>query len=65
MVADIKKLGLYPTRDKDNDDDFEINPYFTHLYKPVLEWLKGVINSADAPLFKGFDYTTEEGDYED
>ena len=35
------------------------------IYKPVSEWLRELINSENLPLYQGFDYTTEEGDYED
>ena len=71
MIADLKKLGLYPELSRDSVDDFREDDAFagdgpsTLIYKPVSEWLRELINSEELPLYKGFDYTTSEGDYED
>ena len=70
MIADLKKLGLYPELSKDSLDDFREDDAFAGagpsmlIYKPVSEWLRELINSENLPLYKGFDYTTSEGDYE-
>ena len=70
MISDLKKLGLYPELSKDSVDDFREDDSFagdgpsTLIYKPVSEWLRELINSEELPLYKGFDYTTSEGDYE-
>ena len=70
MIADLQKLGLYPELSKDSLDDFREDDAFagdgpsTLIYKPVSEWLREIINREELPLYKGFDYTTEEGDYE-
>ena len=71
MISDLKKLGLYPELSKDNLDDFQQDDAFSGggpsmlIYKPVSVWLRELINSENLPLYQGFDYTTEEGDYED
>ena len=69
MIADLQKLGLYPELSRDSLDDFQQDDAFAGggpsmlIYKPVSEWLREIINREDLPLYRGFDYTTTEGDY--
>ena len=69
MIADLQKLGLYPELSKDNLEDFQQDDAFAGggpsmlIYKPVSEWLREIINREDLPLYRGFDYTTSEGDH--
>ena len=69
MIADLQKLGLYPELSRDSLDNFQQDDAFAGggssmlIYKPVSEWLREIINREDLPLYRGFDYTTTEGDY--
>lgn len=69
MIADLQKLGLYPELSRDSLDNFQQDDAFAGggpsmlIYKPVSEWVREIINREDLPLYRGFDYTTTEGDY--
>ena len=59
MIADLQKLGLYPELSKDNLEDFQQDDAFAGggpsmlIYKPVSDWLRELINSAELPFYQG------------